>query len=46
LVAKWEYRKWIKFGIFGIAFRVITAPIAWIIFRFIKNEETGSNAPW
>jgi Type IV secretory system Conjugative DNA transfer len=45
LVAKGEYKKWIKFGIFGSAFKLITAPLAWILFRFVKNEETGSNAP-
>jgi Type IV secretory system Conjugative DNA transfer len=46
LVAKWEYKKWVKFWILGTAFKIITAPIAWIIFRFVKNEESISNAPW
>lgn len=45
LVAKGEYRKGIKFGIFGSAFRFIVAPISWILYRFIKNEETISTAP-
>lgn len=46
LVAKWEYKKWVKFWILWTAFKIITAPIAWIIFRFVNNEESGSNAPW
>jgi len=45
LVAKWEYKKWVKFWILWTAFKIITAPIAWIIFRFVKNEESWSNAP-
>jgi hypothetical protein len=45
LVAKGEYQKGLKFWILGTAFRFITAPISWILFRFVKNEETGSNAP-
>lgn len=47
LVAKWEYRKGYKFGILGTAWNVLVAPIAWFVFRFLKNEETGgTNAPW
>ena len=45
LVAKWEYKKWIKFGILGSAVRIILAPISWLFFRFLKNEESASNAP-
>lgn len=41
LVAKWEYKKWFKFGIFGNMFRWITAPIQFFLFRFIKNEAVG-----
>lgn len=46
LVAKWEYKKWIKFGILGSALNILLVPLSWILFRFIKNEETSSNAPW
>lgn len=45
LVAKGEYKKGVKFGLLGTAFKTITAPISWLLFRFIKNEETGTNAP-
>lgn len=45
LVAKWEYRKGMKFGVLWTAFRTITAPLSWILFRFVKNEETSSLAP-
>ena len=34
-----------KFGIFGSAFHVILAPLAWILYRFVKNEESSTNAP-
>lgn len=44
-MAKGEYKKGIKFGIFGSAFKIITAPLSWILYRFVKNEETVSNAP-
>ncbi len=47
LVAKWEYKKWFKFGIIGTTFTIIIAPIAWIFDRFLRNEPTwSSNAPW
>jgi hypothetical protein len=46
LVAKGEYKKWFKFGILWTAWNILVAPIAWIFFRLIKNEETWSNAPW
>ncbi len=45
LVAKGEYKKGIKSGLLVSIFKGITAPIAWLFFRFLKNEETGSNAP-
>lgn len=45
LVAKWEYKKGIKFGIFWSVFKTITAPISWFLYRFVKNEEVLSNAP-
>ncbi len=46
LLAKWEYKKGIKAWLLGTIFRSITAPISWLLYRFIKNEETpGSNAP-
>jgi hypothetical protein len=45
LVAKGEYKKWIKFWILGSAVRLILAPISWLFFRFLKNEESASNAP-
>lgn len=48
LVAKWEYKKWLKFGIFGSAFNFIIAPISWFIYRIVKNEAVsgdGTNAP-
>ncbi len=40
LVAKGEYKKGIKSGLLVSIFKGITAPIAWLLFRFIKNEET------
>ncbi len=47
LVAKGEYKKGMKFGVIGTAFKVITAPIGWILYRFIKNEEDPTTkAPW
>ena len=44
LVAKGEYKKGFKFGIFGNMFRWITAPIQFILYRFIKNEAVGDNS--
>ena len=47
LVAKWEYKKGFKFGIIWNVWNIIIAPIRWIFFRFLKNEDSsdGSNAP-
>ncbi len=45
LVAKGEYKKWMKFGVLGTVFKVITAPLSWILYRFVKNEESASTAP-
>ncbi len=45
LVAKGEYKKWIKFGIFGTALHILITPISWVFYRFLKNEETSTNAP-
>ena len=48
LVAKGEYKKWLKAGILVTTFKTIVAPISWLLYRFIKNEQdpAGSNAPW
>ena len=48
LVAKGEYKKWIKWGILFTAFKTLVAPISWLLYRFIKNEQdpsSGTNAP-
>ncbi len=50
LVAKWEYKKWLKFGIIGSAFNFLTAPFRWFLYRFVKNESLSgpwdTTAPW
>jgi hypothetical protein len=48
LVAKGEYKKWLKAGILVTTFKTIVAPINWLLYRFIKNEQESneSNAPW
>jgi hypothetical protein len=48
LVAKWEYKKGIKASLPVQIFKWIVAPISWLLYRFIRNEQdpTGSNAPW
>lgn len=43
LVAKGEYKKGFKFGIFGNIFKWITAPLRFILYRFIKNESVGGD---
>lgn len=43
LVAKGEYKKGFKFGVFGNMFRFITAPLNWFLYRFIKNEAIGGD---
>lgn len=46
LVAKWEYKKWKKFWLFGTIIKGILAPISWLFYRFLKNEASdSSNAP-
>lgn len=46
LVAKWEYAKWMKGGLLFTIFKGIVAPISWLLYRFIKNEEDPtSTAP-
>jgi hypothetical protein len=45
LVAKWEYRKGYKFWIFGNFIHLLLTPIAWVFYRFFRNEETATNAP-
>lgn len=48
LVAKGEYKKWVKASLPVLVFKSLVAPISWLLYRFIKNEENpnGSNAPW
>lgn len=46
LVAKWEYKKWFKMGVFGNMFRWITAPIQFLLYRFVKNEDVGDTNGW
>ncbi len=46
MVAKGEYRKGYKFWILGSFWNFIVAPISWFFYRFLKNEESSSNAPW
>ena len=45
LVAKWEYKKWLKWGLLMSGLNFILLPISWFFSRFISNEETASNAP-
>ncbi|MBC7504058.1 type IV secretory system conjugative DNA transfer family protein [Candidatus Gracilibacteria bacterium] len=45
LVAKGEYQKGIKGGMFISAIRFLLTPISWFFYRFINNEESASNAP-
>jgi hypothetical protein len=47
LVAKWEYKKGIKSSLPVQILKNILAPISWLLYRFIKNEQnpSGSNAP-
>ena len=47
LLAKWEYKKWMKSGLFMTIIKGILAPISWLLYRFIKNEaDPSSMAPW
>ncbi len=48
MVAKGEYKKWLKSGIFLGTLKAIVFPISWLLYRFVKNEPdpSGSNAPW
>ncbi|MDO4873704.1 MAG: type IV secretory system conjugative DNA transfer family protein [Candidatus Gracilibacteria bacterium] len=41
LVAKGEYRKGLKFGVFGGFFKKLLAPFAWFVYRFVKNESSS-----
>ena len=41
LVAKGEYRKGLKFGVFGGFFKKLLAPFAWFVYRFVKNESAS-----
>jgi hypothetical protein len=45
MVAKWEYKKWLKWGLLISGIRFILTPISWLFERFIRNEESASNAP-
>ena len=45
LVAKGEYKKGFKSGVIGTTWNILIAPIAFLFYRFLKNEETSSNAP-
>lgn len=46
LVAKWQFKKWIKSSLWMEIIQKILDPFYWILNRFINNEETGgSNAP-
>jgi Type IV secretory system Conjugative DNA transfer len=47
LIAKGEYKKWVKSGLILTILKGIVAPISWLLYRFIKNEEdpSGNNAP-
>jgi hypothetical protein len=47
LVAKGEYKKGIKASMPVQVFKNLVAPISWLAYRFIKNEQnpSGSNAP-
>ncbi len=43
LLAKWEYKKGIKSGLFLTIIKWILAPISWLLYRFIKNEDDPSS---
>ncbi len=43
LLAKGEYKKGIKSGLFVTILKGIVAPISWLLYRFIKNEEDPSS---
>ncbi len=43
LVAKGEYRKGMKFGVFTGFFQTLLAPFRFLIFRFIKNEAVSGD---
>ena len=45
LVAKWEYKKGLKWWLIISAIHFLLLPISWIFYRLIQNEETSSNAP-
>lgn len=44
LVAKGEYKKGFKLGIFGNMFKWLTAPLRFFVYRFVKNESVGGGA--
>ena len=47
LLAKWEYKKGSKSWLFLTIIKWILAPISWLLYRFVKNEEDPtSTAPW
>ena len=47
LLAKGEYKKGTKSGLFLTIIKWILAPISWLLYRFVKNEEDPtSTAPW
>lgn len=46
LVAKGEYKKWMKSSFFVQFLKGLVAPISWLAYRFVKNEQSpSSNAP-
>jgi len=45
LVAKGEYKKGLKWGLFVTILRTVFAPVYWILNRFVNNEEVASSAP-
>lgn len=47
MVAKGEYKKGIKSGLLIATLKAIVAPISWLLYRFIKNEQdpTSPTAP-
>ncbi len=47
LVAKWQFKKWLKNSLGLEVIEKIFAPIYWILKRFIENEPVeGTSAPW
>jgi len=47
LVAKWQFKKGLKWGFIFETLQKIFAPFYWILRRFVENEPVNwSNAPW